>query len=358
MSDMKADNLLKDIWYFACPGRDLKPGAMQRIYICNEPLVVGRTQKGDVFALRDVCPHRAAPLSAGQQVEEPDGTVTVECPYHGWRMRTKDGVCGAIPALTEDSEFEHERLRTSAYPVEEIKGTIWVYMPDDMKHFDGNPALPSPVLPTASSDAPKLIITAHAEGPYDEAVIGLVDPAHTTYVHQQWFWRRPADAKEKVKHYEPADMGFRMKAHKPSSNARAYKLIGGEMTTEIEFALPGTRLETIRNEKHTILGLTAITPHETGKSSITQMFFWDMPMLTLAKPLMYPLGKTFLGQDGHILREQNKNLSRERPTMMYVEDADKLAGWYMQVKRAWQQSRETGQAFENPVKEATLRWRT
>jgi len=47
-------------------------------------LVIGRDAAGEVFALRDVCPHRAFPLSAGSC----DGQ-TVECTYHGWRF---DGI--------------------------------------------------------------------------------------------------------------------------------------------------------------------------------------------------------------------------------------------------------------------------
>lgn len=353
-----ADTLLKDIWYFAKISSALKAGAMERLIICGDPIVLGRTKRGDLFALRDVCPHRAAPLSEGRQMVEEDGSTSVECPYHGWRMGTKDGVCAHIPALTAESKFEIERLRAPAYPVAEVKGTIWIYMPEDLKHFDGQPCLPPPALENATNERPNMHVCVKAEGPYDEAVIGLVDPAHTTYVHQQWFWRRPADAVEKVKDYLPAPLGFKMKPHPPSSNARAYKIIGGAMTTEIEFALPGIRLETIRNEKHTILGLTAITPHEEGHSSITHMFFWDMPLLGAFKIFMKPLAKKFLGQDGAILRAQNMNLQNGSHNMMYVEDADRLAGWYVQSKRAYRASRQSGQPFVSPVKETRLRWRT
>jgi phenylpropionate dioxygenase-like ring-hydroxylating dioxygenase large terminal subunit len=352
------DILLRDIWYFAAFARDIKPGKMQRIYICGDPIVLGRTQKGDVFALHDVCPHRAAMLSTGRQVEEDDGSTSVECPYHGWRMGVETGGCKHIPALVEDSKFEYQRLGAPAYPVAEIKGTIWIYIPEDPKRFDGKPALPPPTLANAVCDTPKMTVVAETEGPYDETVIGLVDPAHTTFVHQQWFWRRPKDAKEKIKHYEPSSLGFRMKAHPPSANARAYKLIGGALTTEIEFALPGLRYETIRNEKHTILSFTAITPHQEGHSSINHMVYWDMPLLSVVKPFIYPLAVRFLGQDGTILSEQNENLKRLDHKMKYVEDADRLAGWYMQTKQAYRQAREQDQPFVSPIEEATLRWRT
>src|SRR5581483_4440123 len=76
---------LTDIWYFAALSSDLKPGRMARHELLGEPVLLGRSPKGELFALRDICPHRAAPLSAGQFHAEPSGAATVECPYHGWR---------------------------------------------------------------------------------------------------------------------------------------------------------------------------------------------------------------------------------------------------------------------------------
>lgn len=48
---------------------------------------------GKLMALRDQCPHRNAPLSAGCVI---DGAL--ECPYHGWRF-ADDGHCVHIPAM-------------------------------------------------------------------------------------------------------------------------------------------------------------------------------------------------------------------------------------------------------------------
>ena len=349
--------VLRDMWYFVCLSADVKPDTMQRKILLDGPVLIGRTKTGTAFAMRDVCPHRAAQLSAGRIVED-GAEPTVECPYHGWQMRTRDGVCAKIPALTGTSTFPVEKLRTMSYPVHEEKGTLWIYIPADEKRFDGTPAVPAPTLPTAVGVKPKMRIKVPVEGPYDEAVIGLVDPAHTPFVHQQWFWRRPGDAQEKIKHYQPTEMGFQMKAHPPSSNSRAYKIIGGAMTTEIEFRLPGLRLETIRNEKHTILGLTCITPLADGKSEITQLFFWDMMLLSGLRPLVYPLAKKFLGQDGHILTQQNANIKSQNPTMMYVEEPDELAKWYLKLKREWVSSRMENRPFANPLTDATLHWKT
>jgi nitrite reductase/ring-hydroxylating ferredoxin subunit len=52
---------------------------------------------GKICALRDVCPHRRVPLSAGTVADSPRGQL-LECGYHGWSFGA-DGVCARIPAL-------------------------------------------------------------------------------------------------------------------------------------------------------------------------------------------------------------------------------------------------------------------
>src|SRR4051812_39351336 len=90
---------LYGLWYVAEVAAALKPGALQRYEILGEPVLLGRTRAGRAFALRDICPHRAAPLSAGKLVGEA-GAEAVECPYHGWTFRTGDGACSKVPSLT------------------------------------------------------------------------------------------------------------------------------------------------------------------------------------------------------------------------------------------------------------------
>ena len=46
------------------------------------------------------------------------------------------------------------------------------------------------------------------------------------------------------------------------------------------------------------------------------------------------------------------------PTLLWIDDADRQAKWYQQLKREWIASRREGRAFVNPVEPATLRWRS
>ncbi|MGH9679682.1 MAG: Rieske 2Fe-2S domain-containing protein, partial [Candidatus Acidiferrales bacterium] len=80
--------LLWGFWYPALAGKELRGRALVTSRRMDVPLVLGRDAAGKAFALRDVCPHRAFPLSAGSC----DGE-TVECTYHGWRFDTHTGQC-------------------------------------------------------------------------------------------------------------------------------------------------------------------------------------------------------------------------------------------------------------------------
>ena len=116
-------DFVKDIWYFAGVSGDVKPGKLIRVEIAGEPITLGRRKDGSVFALRDICPHWAAPLSAGRIVED-----TVECPYHGWRFGTENGQCRSIPALASDSKVEPDKIKVRHFPTRENGQLIWVWM--------------------------------------------------------------------------------------------------------------------------------------------------------------------------------------------------------------------------------------
>jgi phenylpropionate dioxygenase-like ring-hydroxylating dioxygenase large terminal subunit len=300
--------------------------------------------------LRDVCPHRAAPLSGGRLCEI-GGEAALECPYHAWAFRAADGRCVAVPALAADEARDPSTIATPAFALHEGNGLVWIY------HGDGPPETPPPDIGLAATYLPKTLTIVDAKGPFDEAVIGLVDPAHTPTVHKQWWWRDGAGRHDKTKTFEPTPLGFKMPAHAPSSNTRIYKFIGGAPTTEIEFRLPALRLEHIRNDKRRILGLTAMTPAEPGQTRIVHVIFWDFAMLDLIRPIAQSMADDFLAQDGAILSLQNENLARGDHRPLYLGEADEPAKWYLKLKRAWAERKENG-GFTNPLAPALLRWRT
>ncbi len=225
---------LREVWYYALPGHRLKRGAMLAKTLLGEPVLIGRDAAGAPFALRDLCPHRGVPLSCGRF----DGQE-VECCYHGWRFAT-DGRCTAIPSLVDGQVIDTAKIRTAAYPAREVQGNIWIY-------FGVNPArAPAiPVVPDIGERGYAMVETVRFPGTVDHAVVGLMDPAHGPFVHQSWWWRSRRSIHEKTKAFAPSPWGFTMTRHAPSSNSRAYRLLGGAPQTEIVFRLPGIRIEHI-----------------------------------------------------------------------------------------------------------------
>jgi phenylpropionate dioxygenase-like ring-hydroxylating dioxygenase large terminal subunit len=345
-----------DMWYFAALSSELRPGALRRFEFLGEPLLLGRDRKGVAFAIKDICPHRAAPLSSGKLTTDPEGNEAVECPFHGWLFRTSDGACSHIPSLVEDQGVETTRIRVRRWPVAESQGLVLIYAAENPRDDEG-PCIPPPTFPGVVGGGPKMVERMDFDSHIDHAVVGLMDPAHGPYVHQQWWWRSSKSQLAKEKLFEPRDVGFAMVRHKPSSNSRAYRILGGAPETEITFRLPGFRYEHILVGKMQVLGLTCLTPVNAGKTRITQIFWSDHPAFTVLKPLIRIGARRFLKQDGDMVNLQNEGLAYD-PALIWIDDADKQAKWYQALKKAWITARHEKKPFANPVEPTVLRWRS
>jgi phenylpropionate dioxygenase-like ring-hydroxylating dioxygenase large terminal subunit len=345
--------LLTDIWYFAALSSQLERGRMARHEVFGEPVLLGRTRAGAAFALRDICPHRGTPLSAGRLTREAGGAESVECPYHGWRFGA-DGACVAIPSLTADQPFDCTRIKVRRYRLAESQGMVFIWAPGDPR-ADAEPLEPPPVFEGVVGGKPKLALSMVFAAHIDHAVVGLMDPAHGPYVHRQWWWRSAASRHAKAKRFAPTTAGFAMVRHAPSSNSRAYALLGGKPQTEITFRLPGLRWEHVTVGKRQLLALTCLTPISETSTRITQLVWSDHPVFAIALPFIRAGARRFLKQDGDMVNLQNQGLKYD-PAMLWIDDADRQAKWYQALKREWRASRREGRAFVNPVEAATLQW--
>jgi len=338
---------LREAWYYAAPARQLRPGRLFGRVMLGEPIVLGRDQSGSVFALRDICPHRGMPLSAGHF----DGRE-IECCYHGWRFGP-DGRCTAIPSLAEGQQFDLATVGVPRYPTCEAQGNVWVYFGDDpgrapeIPHIEG----------FAESGAPRLVETVRFGAALDDCVIGLMDPAHGPFVHRAWWWRSRRSVHEKSKAFVPSPWGFTMSRHTPSSNSRAYRLLGGAPETEIAFRLPSVRIEEIRAGRYRLANLTALTPIDEETTEVNHCVYWNMPWLSAMKPLLRPYVRAFLRQDGDIMERQRTGL-RYKPVLALIDDSDTQARWYYRLKQEYRRARAEERPFDNPVKPRTLRWRS
>ena len=340
-------------WYPAARVSGLRGGGAVVTTLLGIPLLLGRKKDGAMFALRDLCPHRGIPLSAGWF----DGE-TVMCKYHGWRFEPCSGRCEESPSLTSHDHLEPTKIYANAFPVREQDGYAWVYLPaaGAGRVLDESSLPDVPELPKFGGRFRSAYLSADLPCNVDHGIIGLMDPAHGPFVHQAWWWRSAKSIHEKTKRFEPLfdrehgerNAGFRMSPHAPSSNSAPYKLLGKPVTT-IDFVLPNRRFEKIvaSNEKgrqRWFSSLTTVTPVTASTCRIDVVAAWNIgyyvPFVT---PLVKFFGERFVAQDQGTMVEQARGL-RSNPGLMLIDDADKPAKWYFALK----QRRLTGKG-EHPL---------
>jgi phenylpropionate dioxygenase-like ring-hydroxylating dioxygenase large terminal subunit len=88
--------------------------------VCNEPVVLFRTQKGEAAALADRCPHRFVPLSFGRVTGD-----QIQCGYHGLCFNA-EGACVRVPG----QDMVPARAHVRKYPLVERHGFAWIWLGD------------------------------------------------------------------------------------------------------------------------------------------------------------------------------------------------------------------------------------
>lgn len=287
---------LRNTWYYALPGEQLKPGQLLSKILLNELIVFSRDHSGTVFA--------------------------------------KQG-------------------ETRSYPTCEVQGNIWIYMSND----DSLPQGSVPQVPGFGNQSYQAIQTIRFPCDIDHAVVGLIDPAHIAFVHQAWWWRSPTTLNEVIKTFEPSLYGFTMQRHPLEQQTFFYRLIGRNPHIEISFQLPGVRIEQVSTEKHMVCNLTAITPISETETEETTIFYTTLPWFPVLKPLLLWFTRSFLNQDREILIKQQMGL-KHNPPLTLVGDADAQSRWYYRLKAEFARSQMQGRPFVNPIKEQTLHWRS
>jgi phenylpropionate dioxygenase-like ring-hydroxylating dioxygenase large terminal subunit len=355
--------MLRGFWYRALPGDHVHRNQMVKAMLLETPLVIGRDLQGRPFALLDACPHRGMPLYCGHF----DGGQ-VECSYHGWKFDAHSGQCTLIPSLTADQKLKIDRIHAGSFACEEHDGFIWVYIPDPGAPGAGTTrrtevSEAAPRIPTFSEKYKLAYLTSDLPCSVDHGIIGLMDPAHGPFVHQAWWWRTRDSIHEKQKAFEPIPYGFRMSAHTPSSNSAPYKLLklyadADSITTSIDFTLPNLRWEIIRAGKYWFSSLTTVTPITRSQCRIDVVAAWNLfRWIPFGAGLLKFVFAKFVEQDRRTMELQSEGL-QYNPHLMLIDDADRPAKWYFQLKQAWLDMKRTGE-FRHPMDgPVTLKWRS
>lgn len=157
---------LKKHWMVACAASELRREPIQRT-VLGEVLVLFRGANG-VAALRDKCPHRNAPLSAGRVVNG-----CVQCPYHGWQF-DRGGTCSYRPGI---SNATVPAPGVESFDVVEVNDLIWVRI----KHGSGDVPVERQWL--QSTDFDNFLWVDSVKSSFIDALENLLDATHTPFVH-------------------------------------------------------------------------------------------------------------------------------------------------------------------------------
>src|SRR3546814_2064481 len=104
---------LRNTWYAVAWSDEIGDQPFGRKVI-EDPLVIYRTADGGLHVLRDMCPHRFAPLSKGKIISD-----QLQCPYHGLRFNS-NGQCvfnphgdGVVPKAAVTRTYPRSEEHTS-----------------------------------------------------------------------------------------------------------------------------------------------------------------------------------------------------------------------------------------------------
>src|SRR5581483_7763585 len=123
---------VRNEWYGVAWSEELGRRLLART-VLGDRIVLYRTERGAPVAFFDRCPHRSAPLSAGELQGD-----TISCGYHGMTF-DPSGACIRVPGQSRIPSGA--RLRS--YPVVERYGLVWLW-PGDPKLADASKIVEMP----------------------------------------------------------------------------------------------------------------------------------------------------------------------------------------------------------------------
>jgi vanillate monooxygenase len=206
---------VRNRWYAAMLSRDVGRTPKQT-WVLDTPVVLFRKLSNEVVALRDVCPHRHAPLSLGTVIGD-----EIQCRYHGFQFDST-GRCTKIPSERAIPGV----IRTEPVSAVEALGFVWVW-PGDPAKADRSLLLTFPWM-----DEPGFV-SYHAamvvEAPLQLIIDNLMDLTHVHFVHSILGATNLVHESEPMQTWEVRDHVLYRRAltqRKPGSEL--YTEIGGE----------------------------------------------------------------------------------------------------------------------------------
>jgi vanillate O-demethylase monooxygenase subunit len=166
-------------WHAVAHAEDVTGQAPLQVRVAGDDWVLARLD-GQLAAFADQCPHRLAPLSAGQVSRAADGTARLSCGYHGWRYDAA-GRCDLIPSLGRDASISKRARLRPAHGVTEAYGLVWLAPQAPLAPL---PAFGEWAAPGMTCTRSRTLRTRASAG---QLVDNFLDAAHFPFVHAASF---------------------------------------------------------------------------------------------------------------------------------------------------------------------------
>lgn len=222
--DAPMGQMLRRYWIPAITSDELEvDGPPQHVRLLGEDLVAFRDTKGRVGLLEELCPHRGASMLLARNEE-----CGLRCIYHGLKL----DVTGAVVDMPVEPNAQayKERVRAVSYPVREAGGIVWAYMGPA-----GTEPPPMDFEFTSLPDAQRVVLKAPINCNWLQCLEGVLDSAHTNYLHTDTF--KPAPGLKKSA-YKDESLKANHKVDRPSQD--------GQPRLEVENTPYGFRYAAIR----------------------------------------------------------------------------------------------------------------
>ena len=166
--------LLRRYWHPIAATAQLDEDPVRKVMILGESLGLFKDRQGRLGLIGDRCAHRLTGLELGIPQD-----VGIRCPYHGWQY-DGTGRCLDTPLEPPGSRLK-EKVRITAYPVQELGGLVWAYLGHE----------PAPLLPRwellVREGAFRQILTTTLPCNWLQVMENRLDPAHGVYLHGYFF---------------------------------------------------------------------------------------------------------------------------------------------------------------------------
>ena len=172
--------LLRRYWQPVAAASEFDARPVKPVRLMGEDLVLYRDLSGTYGLIERRCKHRSADLAYGYV--EPHG---LRCSYHGW-CYDESGRCIEQPfeKKFDPKERLRQRVRATAYPVEERAGLLWAYLGPK----------PAPLVPDwelfSWKDGFRQIVFADVPCNWLQCQENSIDPVHFEWAHSNWSLRQ------------------------------------------------------------------------------------------------------------------------------------------------------------------------